>query len=523
MDPEINELSGSGEIPLAFRMLEHLPSISASLGFGVMRGSNTLLRGGFQDDRKTRKLSIRGKEFQFGGPGKLGGFKQGALSPTMPTDKAYYGRRGVSVRTRSASAMFGTGLQNPVVASTKTRRATRLANAAGTSQGKMAFGKGARVNNITARPRALTRLNSLTAFNASKNTPFYSPFQFMASASGAVMGRSAGFKQAVYGSSSAVPEEQMFQRGMVSMMTAGRKADLFEGKATFKADGTGKNRAGRKVIKAQEQVKRLANMNNPMSVIRGATTPGSAMPVGMRGSAASRLAAARAAGVPVSALGASSAISYGGFGATGVQSAISGGQKVGLTGNLMASAGSSQASRFVQGYGRGALGMIDAGGLTDDAMRGAKQAVSHIQAGIQKAGIAGPFDQRVLQGSVVKNLGGIGNALKVATKSKQGAAVLGMRTAMMAIPGLNVLATASLVYDLGKMGGQLVKSGINLAKDANKSLKGSIDKPMFGMGYKDNEVAATSRARGVMAIQNSRLNARSMLGSEGSMMAAHFG
>jgi hypothetical protein len=336
------------------------------------------------------------------------------------------------------------------------------------------------------------------------------------------MGRSAGFKQAVYGSS-AVPEEQMFQRGMVSMMTAGRKADLFEGKSKFAADGTATNRAGRKVIKAQEQVKRLANMNNPATVARGATIPGSAMPVGMRGNAATRLSMARAAGVPVSSLGASSAISYGGFGATGVQSAISGGQKVGLTGNLMASAGSSVASRYVQGYGRGALGMIDSGGLTDDAMRGAKQAVSHIQTGIQKAGIAGPFDQRVLQGSVVKNLGGIGNALKVATKSKQGAAVLGMRTAMMAIPGLNVLATASLVYDLGKMGGQLVKSGINLAKDANKSLKGSIDKPMFGMGYKDNEVAATSRARGVMAIQNSRLNARSMLGSEGSMMAAHFG
>ena len=100
---------------------------------------------------------------------------------------------------------------------------------------------------------------------------------------------------------------------------------------------------------------------------------------------------------------------------------------------------------------------------------------------------------------------------------------MGARTASMAIPGLNLLATASLVYDLGKMGGALVKGGLNLAKDAVKSMKGSIDKPGFGMGYKDNEVAATSRARGVAAIQNSRLNARSALGNEGSMMAAHFG
>ena len=520
MDPEINELAGSGELPLAFRMLEHLPSISASLGFGVMRGSNTILRGGFMDDR--RSFTVGGKKF--GGPGKLGGFEKGALSPTLPTEKAYYGRRGHSIRTRSASAMFGTG-QDPVVTSVKARRATRLANAAGTSEGKMAFGKGARVNNITARPRALTRINSLTGFNASNNTPFYSPFQFMAQAAGKVMGRSAGFKQAVYGSSTAVPEEQMFQRGMVSMMTAGRKADLFERKAKFAADGTPANRAGRKVIKAQEQVRRLSNMNNPLSVVRGQQVGSSLMPVGMRGSAASRLAAARAAGVPVSSMGASSMISYTGLGASGVDDLIAkaGGQKVGLTGNLLASAGSSQASRFVQGYGRGALGMMDAGGLTDDAMRGAKQAVSHIQTAIQKAGIAGPFDERVLKGSVIKNLGGFKNALSVATKSKQGAAVLGMRTAMMAIPGLNVLATASLVYDLGKMGGEIVKSGINLAKDAAKSMKGSIDKPVFGMGYKDNEIAATSRARGVMAIQNSRLNARSMLGSEGSMMAAHFG
>lgn len=54
-------------------------------------------------------------------------------------------------------------------------------------------------------------------------------------------------------------------------------------------------------------------------------------------------------------------------------------------------------------------------------------------------------------------------------------------------------------------------------------MQGTINKPLFGTGYVDNEVAASSRARGVMAIQNSRLNARSLLGSEASMMAAHFG
>lgn len=82
---------------------------------------------------------------------------------------------------------------------------------------------------------------------------------------------------------------------------------------------------------------------------------------------------------------------------------------------------------------------------------------------------------------------------------------------------------ATLTYDIGKGIGNMVMGGVNFAKDAMKSMQGTINKPVFGAGFKDNEVAATSRARGVMAIQNSRLNARSMLGSEGGMMAAHFG
>jgi hypothetical protein len=92
-----------------------------------------------------------------------------------------------------------------------------------------------------------------------------------------------------------------------------------------------------------------------------------------------------------------------------------------------------------------------------------------------------------------------------------------------ALGPLNVLATGQLMYDIGKGIGKMAVGGINFAKDAMKSMQGTINKPMFGTGFKDNEVAATSRARGVMAIQNSRLNARSLLGSEAGMMAAHFG
>lgn len=109
---------------------------------------------------------------------------------------------------------------------------------------------------------------------------------------------------------------------------------------------------------------------------------------------------------------------------------------------------------------------------------------------------------------------------KVAAKL---AGLAGTRALGLAMPALNVIGTASLVYDLTKMAGQAFISAGNFAKDAVKSMQGSLHKPLFGMGYQDNEVAATSRARGVMAIQNSRLNARSLLGSEASMMAAHFG
>lgn len=93
----------------------------------------------------------------------------------------------------------------------------------------------------------------------------------------------------------------------------------------------------------------------------------------------------------------------------------------------------------------------------------------------------------------------------------------------VALRSLSIVGNAALVYDLGKLAGKGVMAGGNFAKDAVKSMQGSMNKPLFGMGFRDNEVAATSRARGVAAIQNSRLNARSMLGSEAGMMAAHFG
>jgi hypothetical protein len=113
----------------------------------------------------------------------------------------------------------------------------------------------------------------------------------------------------------------------------------------------------------------------------------------------------------------------------------------------------------------------------------------------------------------------------VATEGARAAAakIVGTRALAMGLSKAPVIGQVMMAYDLTKMGLSLMTGIADTAKDAVHSFKGSIDKPIMGMGYKDNSVAATSRARGVMAIQNSRLNARSVLGSEGAALAAHFG
>lgn len=128
----------------------------------------------------------------------------------------------------------------------------------------------------------------------------------------------------------------------------------------------------------------------------------------------------------------------------------------------------------------------------------------------------------VVEKGILKSLGtrGAMHAVK-AGGARVGLAVAG-EAALAAIPGVNLIFAADMAYQLAKLGGKAIKGGINFGKDAMKSMQGSMAGGMFG-SYKDDEVRATSRARGVAAIQNSRLNARSLLGSEGAMMASHFG
>lgn len=165
-------------------------------------------------------------------------------------------------------------------------------------------------------------------------------------------------------------------------------------------------------------------------------------------------------------------------------------------------------------------------GALDDAAHGAKSAMS-IRS--RKSGYM-HHAENLLKGDDVaairKTAGRLGADAFARGEYKMAGKMAGQYAGTfgpMAGKALGAFGTASMVYDIGKGVGKMIMGGVNLGKDALKSMQGSMNKPLFGAGFKDNEVAATSRSRGVMAIQNSRLNARSSLGSEGAMMAAHFG
>ena len=135
---------------------------------------------------------------------------------------------------------------------------------------------------------------------------------------------------------------------------------------------------------------------------------------------------------------------------------------------------------------------------------------------------AAKMGQQLLGQGIHKTLGTRGTLQAIKYGGAKVGMAVGARAVAAAVPGLNLIFAADMAYQLAKLGGLAVKAGINFGKDGMKSMQGNMNSGMFGT-YKDDEVRATSRARGVSAIQNSRLNARSLLGSEGAMMASHFG
>jgi hypothetical protein len=105
----------------------------------------------------------------------------------------------------------------------------------------------------------------------------------------------------------------------------------------------------------------------------------------------------------------------------------------------------------------------------------------------------------------------------------KGAAASSARFAPALARAAGPIGWALLARDVAVMTGKVFSSAAKTAIDAGNSIKGSIDKPIMGMGFRDNMVASTSRQRGVMAISNSRLNMRSALGNEAAGIHAAWG
>ena len=357
---------------------------------------------------------------------------------------------------------------------------------------KTSFFRPSRLNNASLRPRIFNRFHSLSVFGANEGNNLYTYAQ-----GHGLFNKTEKFGMGRLRQAAGVgPGEAALGPGLLAAVSAGRRMDL-RGVGNIDEFGT--------------RIQRLAAMNNPLLTTgQNPVTMAQALrmtPLQRGGMTATNYVQMSLDNTFDRGM---SIIKAGGDGSKGV------------AGNLLASSMGGAGTQYLGGYFRGAQGFANSAGLMGASEAGAKMAVSHMDTALAKIGLHGPgMGARALESGVISTIGKANTARALGTSA--GAKVLGARAAAMAIPGLQFVAAASFVYDLGKMAGEVVKSGINLARDANKSLQGSINKPMFGMGYRDTEAAATSRSRGVMAIQNSRLNARSVLGSEAGMMASHFG
>lgn len=545
------------DIALASRMVDQSPGIISALGFMNYRGANTLIKGGRYDfldtgaegragrraARLQRKYRVFDSSSQLVAPSAgnyVGGYNQKRGLFRRSTQNTRLMRRA---EAKAAAAVGGTG-----------------SSIAGASNFQF---RGTRVNYLTSNPKALGRYHSLSVF-ADQRAGAYSPF-----AIGTMIGRTERAKtyftkrfeldKLIKGAtpdSIIASNESIFGPGLLSFISAGRKADVLEAKAL-----RGNKRAMRKLGRIDKNIEALAQMNNPAFTASRVSYTGtgitykeaSAMSLKARGGLGAQEYMERNAfkTIPMGSAYNEAAAGRMMFGTQSAGTPVMAAGHIGIRGNMMASSMAGSGTRYAAGYVRGAMGksmlLRDASGavldragyqaavsegalvkgLFGEALAGSQASMHTFGAALDQAGIkvggkvGAEAAETALSQGVFKTLGTKG--VFQAASTKAGAKVLATRAIGMALPGINLVMMASLVYDLGQMAGEVIKSGINLAKDANKSLQGSINKPLFGMGYKDTEAAATSRARGVMAIQNSRLNARSMLGSEAAMMAAHYG
>lgn len=482
-------------------------------GFAAFRSQNTLMYGGIGDDVGRFRESLRR------GKGKFSNYSRGSLVPNV---------------TRGPNQFVG----GTNIIGRPTRRGRKLLAkqlavdpATGAMGGKTAMFKSFRKNNLSLDPRRFFRRQSVSEFLAGPGRNFYAPNSggFLASIGNIGARDNPRFSGGMLGRMGALvkTERKVARRGV----QAAAKMDLnlarianFNAPAgslasTVRTGLTTANispHAGRAFagIVAPTTVQTASTISTTPtalgSLVNKATTGAGLtlgerrylMTQGIRGryskSFMQSLLTVGGGEEMFTGMGTAAARSLGGAGGTMVMTETAEKLMKPLTQTILKD--SAFQSRVLRGFGQGAF----AG------------AVPMTEAG------AAQLSKRLIQKGFIETLGYKGAAHAAAAGGGRVALAVGGQALLKAIPGVNMIFAADLAYQLAKLGGMAVKGAINFGKDAMKSMQGNINGGMFGT-YKDDEVRATSRARGVMAIQNSRINARSLLGSEGAMMAAHFG
>ena len=502
---------GDVDVPLLFQLTESIPGFSTAAAVNMGRYANTLFKGGFADvaaGTTGRRLN-RAR--------KLG---------------AFVGDQ-TAVPAGSSNMFLGGNSKSKLVRRLAEKRAAKANAAPFISQSL----------NTNFRPRALRRMASLSGLTGDKSVGFYTPFdQFTSGTLGGAVNKSARLRSIL----KLEEGDKAYSGGVLGRIESINRISNLEstiarGRSTIANGGTMGRRAAARYTRAVSQrttlvnniarVQSLANpglnaIQNSPAVMRAATSAMhsaragiSSLPPMLARSGTAARASVRAAGEAArTTANAAAAVNYDHI----VDDPMRAVASTMTTGKI--------SNRITSYY----AGVVDPTKMLDSQRLIAKRVMGRLGG---RAGYAQFLDEFAAGGKYAGNFlargagGGkmIGSAFQYLQSGGSRAVALkfgGMgaaRLAGAALTPLNVLGTGQLLYDIGKGIGKVAVAGANFAKDALKSMQGSISKPMFGTGFKDNEVAATSRARGVMAIQNSRLNARSLLGSEASMMAAHFG
>lgn len=523
----------SGAMTHAMSML---PTPGQMAGFNNFRYQQTMLKGGFYDD----KLTSRGKFGTAIGRDKFRIYKgTGSMDPT-----------DLSNRSFALGSKFGK----------ETKRGKKmLAKAAEGSHGTPGMAAGFRANYANPLHYFSGRMHSTSVFGAGAHSNFYAPLQggFLSSTGNAIVNGSRALSRRASGGTLRKPVGEApgnyFNGGMIGRLGAISRSEKMSARKLTKMDRNlarvmvQNNASLSSVVKSKSIAARLGADTGHL-IGMGGSTPAERIAVGRA------MANTGQAGAYRSLMGMEGAAPLtNGVRRYATTEGMTGSYTKSFTQSILTSGGGSE-MRTMMGtagmkeFGTGVIQMSEKferlarplaqtieGSSSFTSLLGRKGIfagqLGGMGMGIPVGHEAGLMATELVEKGFLKTLGVRGSAEAVGQVGKTVGAkaaarvglAIGGEALLAAIPGVNLVFAADLAYNLAKLAGVGVKAGINFGKDGMKSMTGTMNNGLFGNGYKDNEVAATSRARGVSAIQNSRLNARSLLGSEGAMMHAHFG